>query len=143
MQYVSIYNVQTGERITTYALGIHANTLEELKQKAKKECPNNIYIEQSEEEYKKAINNNLLYIDGGYKNRPELTEEEEKQKQEQQILDSQYEKDKLELGKQYLNALLADDTETQEEIKFELQDLNIEYDKAIKELTEGGETNNA
>lgn len=73
---------------------------------------------------------------------PEPTEEE-KRKRERQVLDSQYTKNKLELGRQYLDAMLHGDTDTQEEIKAELQDLDAAYDEAAGALTDAGDDENA
>lgn len=51
-------------------------------------------------------------------------------------LDSQYDSDKAELTKYYTDALLADDTETQEELKAELQELDADYAEQRKAFEE-------
>lgn len=52
-------------------------------------------------------------------------------------LDSQYEADKAELSKYYVEASLAGNTETQEAIKADLETLNAEYDSKRKAIKEG------
>lgn len=141
MQYLSIYS-SAGERITSLATGIHAETIEELKQLAKKEYPSHVHVVQTESEHNEAVSNNLLYIDGKYSSYPEPTKEE-RLTQERQVLDSQYTKNKLELGRQYLDALVHDDTEMLQEIKAELQSLDAAYDEATGALTATGGNKNA
>ena len=63
MQYLSIYS-DTGERITSFVTGVHGETEEELKERAKKEYPDNVGVLQTESEYNEAIKNDLLYLNG-------------------------------------------------------------------------------
>jgi hypothetical protein len=51
-------------------------------------------------------------------------------------LDAQYDRDKAELTKYYTDALLADDTETQEELKAEMQELDADYAEQRKAIEE-------
>ena len=51
-------------------------------------------------------------------------------------LDAQYDADKAELTKYYTDALLADDTETQEELKAELQEIDADYAEQRKAIEE-------
>jgi hypothetical protein len=51
-------------------------------------------------------------------------------------LDSQYDSDKAELTKYYTDALLADDADTQEELKAELQELDANYAEQRKAIEE-------
>jgi hypothetical protein len=52
-------------------------------------------------------------------------------------LDSQYNADKAELTQYFAEAVLADDTETQSELRQELEDLNADYIARRKEIEEG------
>jgi hypothetical protein len=54
--------------------------------------------------------------------------------EKRQAIISQYESDKAELQTQLVDALLTDDTATQEEIKADLAALNEQFDKDIEEL---------
>ena len=51
-------------------------------------------------------------------------------------LDSQYNADKAELTQYFAEAVLADDTETQAELRQELEELNAEYTAKRKEIEE-------
>jgi hypothetical protein len=52
-------------------------------------------------------------------------------------LDSQYNTDKAELTQYFAEAILADDTEAQAELRQELEDLNADYIARRKEIEEG------
>lgn len=52
-------------------------------------------------------------------------------------LDSQYDSDKNELSKYFTEAALSGDTDLQEELRQELEDLNAEYTAKRKEIEEG------
>ena len=67
----------------------------------------------------------------------EVNEEEEHELELAQ-LDSGYERAKQQLREAFIDALMLDDTETQEEIKAALADLNNQYDKD-RESVEGEE----
>ena len=54
-------------------------------------------------------------------------------------LDSQYDSDKAELTRYFTDALLAGDTDTQEELKAELLELDADYKAQRKEIEEGDE----
>jgi len=54
-------------------------------------------------------------------------------------LDSQYDSDKAELTRYFTDALLAGDTDTQEELKAELLELDADYKEQRKEIEEGDE----
>ncbi len=88
MQYLSIYSSK-GERITSFVTGVHGETAEELKERAKKEYPDDVSVLQTESEYNEAMKGDLLYIGGKYSKRPEPTEEE-KRESELAALDSKY-----------------------------------------------------
>jgi hypothetical protein len=62
---------------------------------------------------------------------PEPTKEEKLAQ-----LDAQYDSDKAELTKYYTDALLADDAETQEELKAEMQELDADYAEQRKAIEE-------
>ena len=51
-------------------------------------------------------------------------------------LDSQYDRDKAELTKYFAEAALAGDTELQEELRAELEEMNADYVSARKEIEE-------
>lgn len=100
------------------------------------------YIEISEEEWdyyvgnKGAGANGTGYIrgaDGKPTDAPPYTPTKEEQLAQ---LDSQYNADKAELTQYFAEAVLADDTETQAELRQELEDLNADYIARRKEIEE-------
>lgn len=125
MQYLSIYS-DTGERITSLVTGVHCETAEELKERAKKEYPDNISVLQTESEYNEAIKNDLLYINGSYSKRPELTEEE-KRESELAALDSEYAKKIGDIENEMARAKAIEDIDYYNELKSERETLVNEY----------------
>ena len=126
MQYLSIYS-DTGERITSLVTGVHGDTAEELKERAKKEYPDNISVLQIESEYNEAIKNDLLYVNGKYSKRPEPTEEE-KRESELAALDSEYAEKIGNIEGEMARAKAIEDTDYYNELKAERESLVAEYE---------------
>ena len=127
-----------GFRIATVAKGVHYETEAE---KAKYIADG--YIETSDEDYQYYVGNNGAgangtgYIrgkDGKPTDAPAYVPTKEKKLA---ALDSQYNADKAELTQYFAEAVLADDTETQSELRQELEDLNADYIARRKEIEEG------
>lgn len=126
MQYLSIYS-DTGERITSFVTGVHGETEEELKERAKKEYPDNVGVLQTESEYNEAIKDDLLYINGKYSKRPEPTEEE-KRESELAALDSEYAEKIGAIETEMARAKAVEDTDYYNELKAERESLVAEYE---------------
>ena len=126
MHYLSIYS-DTGERITSFATGVHGKTAEELKERAKKEYPDNVGVLQTESEYNEALKNDLLYINGKYISRPEPTEEE-KRESELAALDSEYSEKISNIENEMARAKAIEDTDYYNELKAERESLVTEYE---------------
>ena len=126
MQYLSIYSSE-GERITSLVTGVHGETAEALKERAKKEYPDNISVLQTESEYNEAIKDNLLYINGKYSKRPEPTEEE-KRESELAALDSEYAEKISAIENEMARAKAIEDTDYYNELKAERESLVTEYE---------------
>ena len=73
LQYVSIYNKDTGERETSYVVGIHGDTVDELKALAAKNYPQGVAIEQDGAAWNEAVQNDLIYRAGQLVQRPAPT----------------------------------------------------------------------
>lgn len=125
MQYLSIYS-ESGERITSFVTGVHGDTAEELKERAKKEYPDNISILQTESEYNEAIKDDLLYINGKYSKRPEPTEEE-KRESELAALDSEYSEKIGNIEGEMARAKAVEDNDYYNDLKAERETLVAEY----------------
>ena len=126
MQYLSIYS-DTGERITSFVTGVHGETAEELKERAKKEYPDNVSILQTEAEYNEAIKDDLLYINGKYISRPEPTEEE-KRESELAALDGEYAEKIGNIENEMARAKAVEAANYYDELKAERETLVTEYE---------------
>lgn len=80
-QYLTMYPKEGGARITSYVVGIHGDSLEDLVAKAASEYPETITMEQDADTWNTAVQHNLFY-DPEKKELvlpPEPTEEEKQQ----------------------------------------------------------------
>lgn len=100
------------------------------------------YIEISEEDWNYYVGNNGTGANGtgyirGADGKPTDAPAYVPTKEEKlAALDAQYDRDKAELVNYYGEAALKGDTETQDELRQELADLDDEYDEARRELEE-------
>ncbi len=125
MQYLSIYS-ESGERITSLVTGVHGETAEELKERAKKEYPDNVSVLQTESEYNEALKGDLLYLNGKYISRPEPTKEE-KRESELAALDSEYAEKINNIEGEMARAKAIEDIDYYNELKAERESLVTEY----------------
>lgn len=126
MQYLSIYSSE-GERITSLVTGVHGETAEELKERAKKEYPDNVSVLQTESEYNEAMKGDLLYLNGNYSKRPEPTEEE-KRESELAALDSEYAEKIGNIETEMARAKAIEDVDYYNDLKTERESLVAEYE---------------
>jgi hypothetical protein len=100
------------------------------------------YIEISEEDWNYYVGNNGAGANGtgyirGANGKPTDAPAYVPTKEEQlAALDSQYDNDKAELTRYFTDALLAGDTDTQEELKAELLELDADYKAQRKAIEE-------
>lgn len=126
LHYLSIYNNDTGERETSYVVGIHGNTMDELKALAAKNYPQGIAIEQDGAEWNEAVQNDLIYSAGQLVQRPAPTEEELRE-QKLTALDSEYSQKISDVETEMAKANAIGDTDYFEELKEERESLVSEY----------------
>lgn len=126
LQYLSIYNADTGERETSYVVGIHGGSMDELKALAAKSYPQGIAIEQDGAAWNEAVQNDLIYEDGQLVERPAPTEDELRQ-QKLTALDSEYSQKISDVETEMAKANAIGDTEYLEELKSERESLVTEY----------------
>lgn len=126
LQYVSVYNKDTGERETSYVVGIHGDSMDELKALAKQNYPDEAYIEQNGAEWNDAVQNDLIYSAGQLVQRPAPTEDELRQ-QKLAALDSEYSQKISDVETEMAKANAIGDTEYLEELKSERESLVSEY----------------
>ena len=126
LQYVSVYNKDTGERETSYVVGIHGDTMDELKALAKQNYPDGVFIEQNGAAWNEAVQNDLIYENGQLVERPAPTEDELRQ-QKLAVLDSEYSQKISDVETEMAKANAIGDTEYLEELKSERESLVTEY----------------
>lgn len=126
LTYVSVYNEETGERITSYVTGVHGDTVEELQILAVSQYPNNLHIVQTSAEYNHALQNDLLYKDGQYQEKPAPTEDEIRE-QKLSALDSEYSQKISEVETEMAKAQAVGDTDYFTDLKAEREELVSEY----------------
>lgn len=127
LTYVSVYD-EAGERLTSYVTEIHGETIEDLHAKAKAEYPDNIHVVQTAEEYTNALQNDLLYQNGGYIPRPEPTEAEKKAAA-LATLDSEYAAKIGDVEAEMAKAKAIEDEDYYQDLKAEREELQAEYEE--------------
>ena len=126
LQYLSIYNADTGERETSYVVGIHGDTVDELKALAAKNYPQGVAIDQAGATWNNAVQNDLIYKAGQLVERPAPSEDEVRE-QKLAALDSEYSQKISDVETEMAKANAIGDTEYLEELKSERESLVSEY----------------
>lgn len=126
LQYLSIYNKDTGERETSYVVGIHGDSMDELKALAAKNYPQGIAIEQDGAAWNEAVQNDLIYKAGHLVERPAPTEDELRQ-QKLAALDSEYSQKISDVETEMAKANAIGDADYLAELKEERESLVSEY----------------
>lgn len=126
LHYLSIYNADTGERETSYVVGIHGDTMDELKALAAKNYPQGIAIEQDGAEWNEAVQNDLIYSAGQLVQRPAPTEDELRQ-QKLAVLDSKYSQKISDVETEMAKANAIGDADYFNDLKSERESLVTEY----------------
>lgn len=126
MQYLSIYNADTGERETSYVVGIHGDTVDELKALAGKNYPHGIAIEQDGATWNNAVQNDLIYKAGQLVERPAPTEDEVRE-QKLAALDIEYSQKISDVETKMAKANAIGDTDYFNDLKAERETLVSKY----------------
>lgn len=126
LQYLSIYNADTGERETSYVVGIHGETLDELKVLAAKNYPEGVAIEQDGAAWNNAVQNDLIYKAGQLVERPAPTEDEVRE-QKLAALDSEYSQKISDVETEMAKANAIGDADYFNDLKTEHETLVSEY----------------
>ena len=126
LQYVSVYNADTGERETSYVVGIHGETMDELKALAAKNYPEGVAIEQDGAAWNNAVQNDLIYKAGQLVERPAPTEDEVRE-QKLATLDSEYSQKISDVETEMAKANAIGDADYFNDLKAEHETLVSEY----------------
>lgn len=133
--YLSIFDKTTGTRKTSYTIlgQIHGSTMDELKQKASADYPDDYAVPQTAEEYHNGISGDLRWNGDTYTD-PLQPTAEELQAQALASLDSEYQSRFDELDEQIVKAAALKNTELQDELIAERSALAEEYTQKRGEL---------
>lgn len=126
LQYVSVYNADTGERETSYVVGIHGETMDELKALAAKNYPEGVAIEQDGAAWNNAEQNDFVYKAGQLVERPAPTEAEMRE-QKLAALDSEYSQKISDVETEMAKANAIGDADYFNDLKAERETLVSEY----------------
>lgn len=126
LQYISVYNADTGERETSYVVGIHGETVDELKALAAKNYPEGVAIEQDGATWNNAVQNDLIYKAGQLVERPAPTEDEVRE-QKLAALDSEYSQKISDVETEMAKANAIGDADYFNDLKTERETLVSEY----------------
>lgn len=126
LQYVSVYNAGTGERETSYVVGIHGETVDELKALATKNYPEGVVLEQDGAAWNNAVQNDLIYKAGQLVERPAPTEDEVRE-QKLAALDSEYSQKISDVEAEMAKANAIGDADYFNDLKAEHETLVSEY----------------
>lgn len=127
LQYLSIYNADTGERETSYVVGIHGETMDELKALVAKNYPEGVVaIEQNGAAWNNAVQNDLIYKTGQLVERPAPTEAEMRE-QKLAALDSEYSQKISDVETEMAKANAIGDADYFNDLKTERETLVSEY----------------
>lgn len=133
MQYLSIYNADTGERETSYVVGIHGDTVDELKALAAKNYPEGVALEQDGTAWNEAVQNDLIYKAGQLVERPAPTEDEVRE-QKLAALDGEYSQKISDVETEMAKANAIGDTDYFNDLKAERETLVSEYTTKREEI---------
>lgn len=126
LQYVSVYNADTGERETSYVVGIHGETVDELKALAAKNYPEGVVLEQDGAAWNNSVQNDLIYKAGQLVERPAPTEAEMRE-QKLAALDSEYSQKISDVETEMAKANAIGDADYFNDLKAEHETLVSEY----------------
>lgn len=133
LQYISVYNADTGERETSYVVGIHGDTVDELKALAAKNYPEGVALEQDGATWNNAVQNDLIYKAGQLVERPAPTEDEVRE-QKLAALDSEYSQKISDVETEMAKANAIGDTDYFNDLKAERETLVSEYTTKREEI---------
>lgn len=135
LKYLSMYPADGGERITSFVVGVHGDSVEALKEKAAKEYPGAIALEQSAAEWNAAVQQGLIYDAEAkeLKEKPAPTEEELRQAA-LDALDAEYAAKIDEVETDMAKANATGDTDYLSDLKAEREALVSEYTQKRGEI---------
>ena len=133
LTYLSVYDKETGARITSFVTGVHGDAVEELEALAASQYPDATHVKQDAATYNNALQNDFLYLDGQYKEKPAPTEEEIRE-QKLNALDAEYSQKISDVETEMAKAQAIGDKDYYNDLKAEREDLVSEYTEKRGEI---------
>lgn len=133
--YLSIFSKEDGRRKTSFTIlgGVHGSSMDDLKQKAQKEYPDDYAVPQTADSYHEVISGDLRWNGSEFVAPPEPTLEE-LQSQALASLDAEYQAKFDELDEQIMKAAALKNETLQDELIAERAALAEEYTQKRGEL---------
>lgn len=131
--YITVYSKTSGKRLTSYVTGIHGENVKQLEILAMTEYPEEIYKQETSEEWGRAIRENLSYINNEY-TKPKPPSEEEIREEKLQKLDNEYEEKFKEIDNEIVKAFALGDDTTRSELIETRNQMKSEYEKKRSEI---------
>lgn len=136
MKYISVYAKKTGKRITSFVIGVHGNNIQEVKEVAEKQYPNEYLVKQNETAWQYALEHELIYSGKELVEPPKKTEEDIK-KEKLDNLDAEYIRKIKNIEAEMVRTLAIEDKELYEELKEEREQLVKEYEEKRGAIANG------
>lgn len=136
--YLIIVDKTSGERITSYVVGVHGNTIDEVKEVAKKDgyTKGKVILLEADSEVQGHFLDGKIYKDGKFIEKPPIIlTDEEKQAQEAEQVAKGYEEKFKALDNDIIHAAVVDqDEEYANELRASRAELEQEFLSARGEL---------
>lgn len=126
MKYISVYAKKTGKRITSFVIGVHGNNIQEVKEVAEKQYPNEYLVKQNETAWQYALEHELIYSGKELVEPPKKTEEDIKE-EKLDSLDAEYTRKIKDIEAEIVRTLAIGDDDLLSELKEEREQLVNEY----------------
>lgn len=128
MKYISVYAKKTGKRITSFVIGVHGNNIQEVKEVAEKQYPNEYLVKQNETAWQYALEHELIYSGKELVEPPKKTEEDIKE-EKLDSLDAEYTRKIKDIEAEIVRTLAIGDDDLLSELKEEREELVKEYEE--------------
>ena len=128
MKYISVYAKKTGKRITSFVIGVHGNNIQEVKEVAEKQYPNEYLVKQNETAWQYALEHELIYSGKELVEPPKKTEEDIKE-EKLDSLDAEYTRKIKDIEAEIVRTLAIGDDDLLSELKEERKELVKEYEE--------------
>ena len=128
MKYISVYAKKTGKRITSFVIGVHGNNIQEVKEVAEKQYPNEYLVKQNETTWQYALEHELIYSGKELVEPPKKTEEDIKE-EKLDSLDAEYTRKIKDIEAEIVRTLAIGDDDLLSELKEEREELVKEYEE--------------